>query len=150
MHHLLQLWIIRWQSGVPSQEGRRLHVERKLILLVDDSEDDRQLYSHFLAQKGFRVITVADGREGLKKAVELLPNLILMDLWLPVIGGWQATAQLKKDERTRHIPVVVVTGHSPLRPEVVGCEGMLTKPVSPEVLLTEIQRHLPGDLPVCR
>ena len=135
-------------SGGRTEERRQLGVDQKLVLFVEDSEDDRRLYTHFLTQNGYRVITAADGREGIKIAVELLPDLILMDLWLPVMGGWQATSQLKKDDRTKHIPVVAVTGHSPLRSEVVGCDGMLMKPISPEVLLTEIQRLLAGDVPV--
>ena len=116
--------------------------EQKHILYVEDAEDAREAFGHFFSHKGFRVTTAENGREGLEKAFQLKPDLILMDLWLPEVGGWQAVQCLKTDQRTRHIPVVVITGHSPLRPEVLGCEGMLTKPMPPEVLLEEIRRVL--------
>ena len=116
---------------------------QKHILYVDDSAEDRQMYSHYLTGKGYRVSTAESGTAGLEKAFHQQPDLVLMDLWLPELGGWQVCQCLKTDTRTKHIPVVIITGHSPLRPEVVGCEAMLTKPLSPERLLAEIVRVLP-------
>ena len=115
---------------------------QKHILYVDDSAEDRQMYTHFLTRKGFRVSTAETGTNGLDKAFAQKPDVVVMDLWLPELGGWQVCQCLKTDPRTRHIPVLIITGHSPLRPEVVGCEGMLTKPLPPESLLAEIQRVL--------
>ena len=73
------------------------------------------MYSHFLSQQGFRVSLAENGREGLEKAFKLRPDMILMDLWLPEIGGCQAVQTLKHDERTKHIPVVAITAHFPCR-----------------------------------
>lgn len=117
----------------------------KLILIADDFREIQQVYAHFLTQKGFRVATANDGQEALDKAFELHPDLILMDLSLPVINGWAATRQLKENEKTKHIPVVILTAHGAEVREAIleeGCEGFLTKPTLPEVLLEEVRRVL--------
>src|SRR5688572_14409877 len=112
-----------------------------LVLVVDDYADAREMVVEFLAMSGFRVAEACDGAEALDKAFSLLPDLILMDLSLPVVDGWEAIRQLKENGRTRPIPVVALTGH---RLEggladamALGCEGILTKPCAPDSLLTE-------------
>jgi two-component system, cell cycle response regulator DivK len=110
------------------------------ILVVDDSEDDRGMYAYYLSQKGYRVSKARDGREGQEKAIELQPNLILMDLWLPILSGWQVIQNLKVDDRTKNIPILVITGHSFVRP--LGCEGSLTKPFPLDQLGKEITKVL--------
>lgn len=110
------------------------------ILIVDDSEDDRVLFTEYLSRQGFQTTTARDGREGLAKAYELRPQLILMDLWLPSMSGWDAMKLLKIDERTKHIPILVVTGHSLVRP--ADCDGMLIKPCQLEELHAEVTRLL--------
>jgi len=75
-----------------------------LILLVDDFEDNRAMYAQFLTLSGFRGAEAANGQEALQKAADMLPDLVVMDLSLPVIDGWEATRRLKSDERTRGIP----------------------------------------------
>jgi len=111
-------------------------------LFVEDSEDDRQMYGQFLSRQGFRVSTAADGKEGLEKAFQLLPDVVLLDLWLPEIGGWEATRRLKSDERTSQIPVVIITGYSYVHADVVGCDGFLVKPCLLPDLQAEINRVL--------
>ena len=81
-----------------------------LILVVDDYEDAREMYAEYLRFCGFRVAEARNGNEALEQAFTLMPDLILMDLSLPGMDGWEATRQLKADERTRNIPVVALTG----------------------------------------
>lgn len=119
------------------------------ILLVDDYEDAREMYGHFLRMSGYHPIEAATGEEALELAYALRPDLILLDMSLPGIDGWQVTAALKQDERTRHIPIVALTAHAlhaeRQRTWRVGCDGFLAKPCAPPDLLAEISRLLgPG------
>lgn len=113
-----------------------------LILIVDDFKDDREMYAHYLTRSGFRVSLACDGKEAVDKAFELLPDLILMDLWLPQIGGWEAIRQLKGDDKTRNIPIVVLTARAFVSAPAVGSEGCLIKPCKPDDLLVEVMRVL--------
>lgn len=108
------------------------------ILIVEDSPDDQDMYAQHLSMKGYQVSTASDGKEGLDKAFKLQPHLILLDLWLPRISGWEAMQRLKADERTKHIPVLVVTGHCSVR--TPGSDGRLTKPCPLDQLEAEIAR----------
>lgn len=124
--------------------------QKTLILIVDDFKDDREMYAHYLTRSGFRVSLASDGQEALDKALQLLPDLILMDLWLPQIGGWEAIRQLKASEKTKHIPIVVLTARAFVSATAVGSEGCLIKPCQPDDLLVEVVRVLdkhksPGD-----
>jgi len=114
------------------------------ILIVDDCEDDRELYSLILRSKGYRVSEAADGEEGLAEAAKLRPDLILMDLWLPKTGGWEATKRLREDARTKHIPIIILSAHSFVRATSLG-DGYLIKPCIPDDLLAEINRVLAHD-----
>ncbi len=113
------------------------------ILLVDDFKDNRELYEYFLSLKGFRVTSASDGEEALNKAFELQPDLVVMDLSLPGISGWEATRRLKADERTKHVPVVILSAYdfSGATAEL-GCEGFLVKPCLPDAMIAEIVRVL--------
>jgi two-component system cell cycle response regulator DivK len=117
-----------------------------LVLVVDDMDDGREICAEYLAFRQYRVATAADGFEALAKAAELLPDIILMDLSLPGIDGWETTRRLKGDDLTRHIPVVALTAHA-LRSAhdqavEAGCDAVITKPVLPKVLESEIRRIL--------
>ncbi len=112
------------------------------ILIVEDAEDDRDMFAHYLCTKGYLVSKAGDGKEGLEKAVELHPHIILVDLWLPVMGGWEFTRRLRADERTKHSSILVITGHSTIQPSTLECDGWLTKPCPLEVLDAEIARIL--------
>ena len=82
-----------------------------LILVVDDFEDNREMYTQYLRFNGYRVAEAVDGLDALTKAAALRPDLIVMDLSLPRLDGWEATRRLKKDPLTSQIPVVALTGH---------------------------------------
>lgn len=119
-----------------------------LVLVVDDFEDNRAMYIQFLTFEGFRVDEAANGKEALDKAASLLPDIVVMDLSLPVMDGWEATRKLKQDPRTRRIPVLALTGHAlgaqSQRAREAGCDAFLTKPCLPENLVAEIRRMLGG------
>jgi two-component system cell cycle response regulator DivK len=118
----------------------------KLILIADDSADNRDLYARAMADAGFRFALSEDGQECLQRARELNPDLIVMDLSLPNLDGLEATRQLKADEQTRHIPVIVLTayGWETVKEDAYrhGCDGFLVKPCPPDDLLKEIARFL--------
>jgi two-component system cell cycle response regulator DivK len=117
-----------------------------LVLVVDDYTDAREMYADFLVFSGFRVAEAKDGSEAIRKAIEIQPDLILMDLSLPGVDGWEATRRLKADERTRDIPVVALTGHA-LAGDAqtalkAGCDAFITKPCLPADLVVEVRRML--------
>ena len=117
-----------------------------LILVVDDYQDAREMYAEYLQFSGFRVAEARNGNEAVEKAFELRPDLILMDLSLPGKDGWEATRELKSDERTRHIPVVALTGHALAGASEgakrAGCDSFVTKPCLPDDLVVEVRRML--------
>ena len=117
-----------------------------LILVVDDYEDAREMYAEYLRFCGFRVAEARNGNEALEQAFTQKPDLILMDLSLPGMDGWEATRQLKADERTRHIPVVALTGHALAGASEgakrAGCDSFVTKPCLPDDLVVEVRRML--------
>ena len=117
-----------------------------LILVVDDYQDAREMYAEYLQFSGFRVAEARNGIEALEQAFALKPDLILMDLSLPGIDGWEATKQLKADERTKHIPVVALTGHALAgasdSARKAGCDSFVTKPCLPDDLVVEVRRML--------
>jgi CheY-like chemotaxis protein len=116
------------------------------VLLVDDFQDNREMYAEFLRFSGLRVEEAANGHEAIDKATSMAPDLIVMDLSLPGIDGWEATRRLKADPETKHIPVVALTGHALAGysegARQAGCDAFVTKPCLPEELLSEIQRML--------
>jgi two-component system, cell cycle response regulator DivK len=114
----------------------------KHILIVDDFKDDREMYGQFLLRKGYEVTLACDGQEALDKAFQLRPDIIVMDLYLPVIPGWEAIRKLKSDERTKHIPILVLTARALTVAASLACEGCLIKPCLPDDLLGEIWRIL--------
>ena len=115
-----------------------------LVLLVDDAEDNREVYEQFLKFAVFRVEIAVDGVEAVEKAASLRPDVIVMDLSLPRLDGWEATRRIKAAAETRDIPVIALTGHavseSKRKAQEVGCSGYLTKPCLPDVLVSEIRR----------
>jgi two-component system, cell cycle response regulator DivK len=121
----------------------------KTILIVEDQTELRTVNSLFLEKHGYRVLAVADGAEGVRSAREDRPDLIIMDLSVPVLDGFLATRQIKQDPATRNIPVVVLTAHSygsaGRRARAAGCDGFLIKPCEPSRLLWEVQQRIgPG------
>ena len=120
--------------------------ERPRVLVVDDYPDVREMYSEYLEFSGFDVIQAVNGIEALQRAVDAAPDIILMDLSLPVMDGWEATRRLKEDARTNRIPVVALTGHALAGisegASKAGCDAFVTKPCLPEDLVKEIRKIL--------
>jgi two-component system, cell cycle response regulator DivK len=122
-----------------------------LVLLVDDYADNRAMYARYLVHAGFRVDEATNGVEALDKAGALQPDLIVMDLSLPVMDGWEATRRLKANPQTKRIPVLALTGHAlgdhEREASAAGCDGYVTKPCLPEDLAARIQDMLAGAPP---
>jgi CheY-like chemotaxis protein len=112
------------------------------ILLVEDNEMNRDMLSRRLARKGYEVLLAVDGAQGVDMARTQAPDIILMDMSLPVLDGWEATRQLKADEKTRDIPVIALTAHAMAgdqdRASEAGCDDYDTKPVELPRLLEKI------------
>ena len=116
------------------------------ILVIDDEAGIRESLRMILEYEGYTCVLAATGEEALALAHTHLPDLILLDMSLPGIDGWEVTAELKNDEKTRHIPIVALTAHA-LQAERqrtfrAGCDGFLAKPCAPPDLLAEICRLL--------
>jgi two-component system, cell cycle response regulator DivK len=113
------------------------------ILLVEDNEMNRDMLSRRLTRQGFEVAIAIDGQQGIDMALADKPDLILMDISLPVVDGWEATKQIKADDRTKHIPVIALTAHAMAQDREkalqVGCNDFDTKPVELSRLLEKIR-----------
>lgn len=118
----------------------------KRILVVEDHEDNRRIVRELLASAGFDIIEATDGEEGLALARSHNPDLILMDIQLPVLDGYQTTRKLKADPALKSIPVIAVTSYAlsgdDARAFDAGCVAYVTKPFSPRQLLAIIREHL--------
>jgi CheY-like chemotaxis protein len=112
------------------------------VLLVEDNEMNRDMLSRRLQRRGFEVVMALDGAEGVAKAQSENPDLILMDMSLPVLSGWDATRSLKSDPSTRAIPVIALTAHAMesdrQKAKEAGCDDYDTKPINLPVLLKKI------------
>ncbi|HXU68301.1 MAG TPA: response regulator [Polyangia bacterium] len=118
-----------------------------LVLLADDAEDVLEAHGEILSDAGYRVACARDGREAVEKAIALRPDVILMDLQMPGIDGWEATRLIRSDLRTHHIPIIAFTGHGLRRYADrsfdAGCTSFLEKPCSrPALLVEEVRRAL--------
>src|SRR4026207_2393760 len=118
----------------------------KMVLLVEDNEDNRIVYSTILKHFGYKVTEALNGEEGISKARSEHPDLILMDISIPIIDGWEATQVLKHDPQTRGIPIIALTAHALAsdreKAMEVGCDGYLAKPCEPRAVVAEVQRFL--------
>ncbi len=121
------------------------------ILLVEDNEMNRDMLSRRLERKGYTVTIALDGAEGMQKARTEAPDLILMDMSLPVVDGWEATRQLKADEATRAIPIIALTAHAMATDEEkarqAGCNDFDTKPIELPRLLGKMEALLKAAKP---
>ena len=120
--------------------------QRPLVLIVEDQADLRQLYARQLMLSGFDVIEAGNGADAVESTTSQIPDVVLMDLSLPVVDGWEATRRLKSDRRTAHIPVVALTAHDGAgelqRATRAGCDWFVPKPCPPDALITELRRVL--------
>ena len=119
------------------------------ILVVEDNEMNRDMVGRRLERRGYEVVVAVDGQEGVDMAHSENPDLILMDLSLPVLNGWEATRQLKQDTKTNGIPIIALTAHAMAsdRESAIeaGCDDYDTKPLEFSRLIGKIQALLPED-----
>jgi len=116
------------------------------ILIVEDNEMNRDMLSRRLERKGYAVLIAVDGQNGVEVARAHTPDLILMDMSLPVVDGWEATRRLKADERLKHIPVIALTAHAMANDRdkalEAGCNDYDTKPIEMPRLLAKMEALL--------
>ncbi len=120
------------------------------LLLVEDNEMNRDMLSRRLMRRGFEIIIAVDGRQGVEMTQKMKPDLVLMDMSLPVMDGWSATRLLKEDPATALIPVIGLTAHAMAGDRQkcleAGCDDYETKPVEFTRLVEKIEQHLGGNL----
>jgi two-component system, cell cycle response regulator DivK len=118
----------------------------KRILVVEDQEDNRRIMRDLLAASGYSSIEATTGDEGLAMAASQVPDLILMDIQLPGMDGYEVTRRIKADPALAHIPIIAVTSYAlsgdDQKAFAAGCDGYVTKPFSPKVLLAKIREYL--------
>jgi two-component system, cell cycle response regulator DivK len=118
------------------------------ILVVEDQQDNRQILRDLLTNSGFDVLEAEDGQSGVNAAKSQRPDLILMDIQLPVLDGYEATRQIKSDPNLKSIPIIVVTSYAlsgdDQKAHESGCDAYVTKPFSPRALLAKIREFLPS------
>jgi CheY-like chemotaxis protein len=119
------------------------------ILLVEDNELNRDMLSRRLIKKGFTVLSAVNGKEGIDKSITERPDLILMDLSLPIINGWDATREIKSNQETSAIPIIALTAHAMAEDRKkaldAGCDEYDTKPIEFDGLLDKINRLILDD-----
>lgn len=116
------------------------------VLLVEDNEDNLLIYSTILRYSGFTVIEARDGQAGIDAAQRDKPGLILMDVSIPLVDGWEATRRLKADPETKGIPIIALTAHALASDQQkaveAGCDGYIAKPAEPRVVLAAVKQYL--------
>ncbi len=121
-------------------------VRAPLILIVDDNGESRRMYAAYFQEMGFSVEEAAQGFQGIEKAFKLSPDVILMDLIMPALDGWETIRLLKGRARTREIPIVALTGDTAEKDlklaRNAGCDALLLKPCLPDVVFDEVQKVL--------
>jgi len=118
----------------------------KRILVIEDQEDNRQIVRDLMTASGYELIEATTGEEGLEAAARERPDLILMDIQLPGIDGYEVTRRIKADPKLRKIPIIAVTSYAlsgdDKKAFAAGCDGYVTKPYSPRLLLAKIHEYL--------
>lgn len=118
----------------------------KRILVVEDTEDNRKILRDLLTSAGFELIEATDGESGIRMAAEEKPDLILMDIQLPLVNGYEATRRIKANPETGKIPILAVTSYALSGDEAkameAGCDGYIAKPFSPRNLLAKVREFL--------
>jgi two-component system cell cycle response regulator DivK len=117
------------------------------ILVIEDQEDNRRILRDLLSSVGYEVIEAATGRDGVAKAASCRPHLILMDIQLPLLDGYEVTRRIKADPTLGQIPVIAVTSYAlsgdDVKAREAGCDGYVAKPYSPRALLAKIREFVP-------
>ena len=118
----------------------------KRILMVEDTEDNRQIIRDLMESVGYDLIEAEDGAAAVAMAIEHRPDLILMDIQLPVMDGYEACRRIKADPELRHIPIIAVTSYAlsgdETKTKAAGCDGYVAKPFSPRQLLAKMNEFL--------
>lgn len=118
---------------------------RKKILVVDDTEWNRDLLVQLL-EDDYEIVEAVDGGDGIRKAEQEKPNLILMDLGMPVMDGWEATKKIKANSELKHIPVIAVTSHAMVGDAMTaresGCDDYMAKPIDQDELIRKVKKYL--------
>jgi two-component system cell cycle response regulator DivK len=121
----------------------------KRILVVEDQEDNRAILRDLLSSAGYELIEATNGQEGIELARKERPDLILMDIQLPVIDGYEATRRIKGDAVLGSIPIIAVTSYAlsgdEMKARTAGCDGYVTKPFSPRQLLAKVREYLSSE-----
>lgn len=129
------------------ERGGRVGVE-PLILVVDDFDDNRELYASNLAEAGYTVEQATNGQEALDRIGRTRPAVIIMDLSMPVLDGWETTRRIKSDPATADIVIIAVTGHATnyglIQAKEAGAEAVLTKPCLPEDIIALVRLLVPS------
>jgi two-component system cell cycle response regulator DivK len=119
----------------------------KRILVVEDEEDNRRIVRDLLTSVGYEIVEAVTGEEGVKAAAMQLPDLILMDIQLPGLDGYETTRQIRANPALRKVPIIAVTSYALSGDDVkafeAGCDGYVSKPFSPRALLAKIREYLP-------
>lgn len=120
--------------------------QTKTVLLVEDNEDNRTVYRTILEHFGYRVVEARNGEDGIRLAREEHPDVILMDISIPIIDGWEATRILKAEDGTSNIPIIALTAHAlatdRAKATEVGCDGYLAKPCEPRKVVAEVEKFV--------
>jgi CheY-like chemotaxis protein len=118
------------------------------VLYIEDNEQNYYLVSVLLKTQDFRVLWAQDGREGIEKAVQLKPDLILLDIQLPVMDGYEVARNLRSNPDLRSIPIIAVTSYAMAgdreKALEAGCDGYIEKPIDPDTFLVQVSKYLPG------
>ena len=125
--------------------------QKKTVLLVEDNEDNLVVYRTILEHVGYAVIEARDGEEGVSRAQSDRPDIILMDISIPKMDGWEATERLKGADDTSEIPIIALTAHALEEDRAkamrAGCDGYLAKPVEPRRVVQEVEKFIGGPEP---
>ncbi len=118
------------------------------VLLAEDNEMNRDMLGRRLRRKGYEVVEAHDGEMAVSYVKKTMPDIVLMDLSMPVLDGWEATAMLREDDATRDIPIIALTAHA-IRADrdralEAGCDDVITKPFEFQELLDAIEHHIGG------
>ena len=141
-------------TRIPARGGVRAGDDQAIrtVLIIEDNEDNRIIYAAALQHFGYRVLEADNGYTGIEMARRSRPDVVLMDLSMPILDGLEATQVLKHDAETSRIPVIVVTAHTlpadRRRAERAGCDAFVAKPLSPLELVHQVARFAPLEVPL--
>jgi len=134
------------KSKIQNYIGGARGMNKKTILVVDDTDWNRDLLVQLL-EEDYTVLQAVDGEQGVKVTEQEKPDLILMDLGMPVMDGWEATRRIKAHNQLKQIPIIAVTSHAMVGDEIearkAGCDDYLSKPIDEDLLLQKIRKFLP-------